>query len=285
MINVAVVCRKKGFDETRLKMGWWSYPVPDFEWAFYPLEDGQAIDKNKLAQKGHDVIFWEDWVWNDFVGDAPIPIYAAIVDSNTSGRRKKRYEGRAKQADVLLIDQDKLTHFGKTGRPTFRWQYAVNEHVFAPQQKTIDVGYHVVRTPGRSALTEPIRTLCRENGYSLTDGGGMTITQYANRIGSARIVVHKATREQCRSHRFFDALSSASCLLTDRVWGVNEDRFMAGSHFVEWQSAADLQTQIVDLLETGRWQQIADAGRAHIMLHHTWRTRAAQLKGIINATR
>jgi len=282
--KVAVVCRKKGFDETRKKLGWWSYPVPDFEWAFFPVEEKQIVNKNKFADRGFDLIFWEDWALNTWEGENAIPIYAAIVDSNTSAKRRKSYTARAMQSDVLLIDQDKLTPFGKTGRPAFRWQYAVNEHVFAPRQKTVNVGYHVVHTDGRAALTNPIRQHCRMMGYSLTDGGNFTIDQYANFIGSAQIVVHKSTREQCRSHRFFDALASGACLLTDRVWAVQEDRFLPGTHFVEWTNVNHLQSRITELLESGQWEVIANAGREHVLRFHTWRTRAEQLKGIIEAT-
>ena len=282
--KVAVVCRKKGFEATRKKVGWWSYPVPDFEWKFFPVEEKQVVNKNKFADRGFDFIFWEDWVFNSWEGNKAIPIYAAIVDSNTSARRRKKYVARAKQSDVLLIDQDKLTPFGETGRPAFRWQYAVNEHQFAPRQKEVDVGYHVVFTKGRAALSEPIRNHCRMMGYSLSEGGNHSIDRYTNLIGSARIVVHKSTREQCRSHRFFDALASGSCLLTDRVWAVQEDKFKPGKHFAEWEDADHLLKEITRLLESGQWEVIANAGRAHVLTHHTWRTRAEQLKGIIEAT-
>lgn len=285
MVNVAVVCRKKAFEETRRKQGWFSYPVSDLDWTFYPVEDGETVNKDVLARNGHDVIFWEDWVWNDWTGKSHIPIYAAIVDSNTSAKRRNRYLARAIKADVLLIDQDKLTPFGsKVGKPVFRWQYAVNEHVFAPHPKTVDVAYHVAYTDKRAVYDGVIRSHCRLMNYSLTRGNGLTIDQLAARYGAARIVVHKSTMEQCRSHRFFDALASGACLLTDRVWSVAEDRFQPGVHFAEWQSEGDLQTQITDLLDSGRWKQIAETGRAFVLRFHTWQTRAEQLKGIIEAT-
>lgn len=281
MYNVAVVCRKKAFEQTRRKLGWWSYPVPDLEWSFYPVEDGQVVNKNKLANLGHDLIVWEDWCWNDWVGDAPLPIYAVIVDSNTSPRRGKVYHERAKQADVLLVDQDKLSRFNSTKKLTFRWQYAVNEFVFAPRQKTVDVGYHVAKTPARGALGQSLRAYCLDAGHSLTMGGGLTIDQLANRYGAARVVVHKSTFPQCRSHRFFDALASGACLITDRVWTVSEDRFLPGTHFVEWSSEDDLQAQITALLETGMWARYAEAGYNHVLGFHTWATRARELVSII----
>jgi len=275
-MNVAVVCRKKGFDEARKKLGWFSYPVPDLEWAFYPVEDGQAVSKRQFAKAGHDAIVWEDWCAPAWQHDSAIPIYAVIVDSNTSPRRRRLYLDRAKAADVLLIDQDKLTPFAALGKPTYRWQYAVNEQVFAPQPKSIDVAYHVARTDARRALIAPLQALCQDRGYALTLGGKLTIYQLANRYGAARIVVHKSTFEQCRSHRFFDALAAGSCLLTDRVWAVPEDGFISGRHFVEWKTPAGLLQTITDLLESGRWYAVAQAGQAWVLAHHTWRTRAAE---------
>lgn len=281
MSNVAVVCRAKAYGETRQKMGWWSYPVPDLDWTFYPVEDGQPVNKNKLAKHGHDLIVWEDWCWNTWEGSSAIPVYAVIVDSNTSTRRRKRYLERAKQADVLLVDQDKLAPFAALGKPVYRWQYAVNEQVFCPREKTIDAAYHVARTAARSDLHDPLAAYCRAQGHSLTTGGGMTIDQYANRLGAARVVIHKSTFEQCRSHRFFDALASGACLLTDRVWSVSEDGFVPGKHFVEWETPAGMHAAITELLESGRWYQVAQAGYGFVMARHTWARRAAELVQII----
>lgn len=284
MYNIAVVCRSKAFEETRAKMGWFSYAVSGLEWTFYPVEDKQPVNKNKLAAKGHDAIVWEDWCWNTWEGDAPLPVYAIIVDSNTSPRRLKNYLNRAKDADVLLIDQDKLSKFAETGKPVYRWQYAVNEHLFAPQTKVIDVAYHVNTTPERQALSDTIRDCCQEQGLSLTMGKGLTVQQLATRYAEARIVVHKATHEQCRSHRFFDALACGACLLTDRVWSVPEDGFEVGKHFYEWDNPAELQVAIPHLLESGAWQKVAQIGRDHVLRFHTWRTRAEQLVAIIEQT-
>ena len=279
--SIAVVCRKRGFTEIRQKQGWFSYPVPDFEWGFFPAEDDQVICRDQFANAGYDLIFWEDWVRCTWVGDAPIPIYAAIVDSNTSPRRRKLYRERVQDADVLLIDQDKLSSFNGLKKPTFRWQYAVNENVFTPHPKTVDAGYHVAKTDARGALGQVLRQHSQDTGYSLTMGGGMTISQYAARLGAARIIVHKPTFKQCRSHRYFDALASGACLLTERVWSVNEDAFLPGVHFAEWSSEDDLCEQINELLTTGLWQRIADAGRDHVLRFHTWQTRAQELIGII----
>lgn len=283
-MNVAVVCRAKSFAETRRKQGWWSYPVPDLEWTCYPVQDGERLTRADFERQGHDLVVWEDWCWPIWEGRSGIPIYAVVVDSNTSSRRRKLYLERAKAADVLLIDQDRLDVFGKLGKPVFRWQYAVNEQVFAPSQKQIDVAYHVARTDERAALAEPLAAFCREREYSLTMGGGMTIDQYAARLAAARICVHKATWPQCRSHRFFDALAAGCCLLTDPVQPVAEDGFIPGRHFMEWDGLADLTRQVALLLDSGQWNVIAQAGQGWVLRHHTWRTRASELMTIIERT-
>jgi len=286
MISVAVVCRAKGFDETRLKLGWWSHGVPDLDWAFYPAIDGQVINKDRLAAQGHDLIVWEDWVWNTWEGTSSIPIYAVMVDSNTSPRRRRNYIARAKQADVILVDQDHLKTFRGMGKPVYRWSYGVNPAVFRAQDKTVDVAYHVQHTDDRSKLHDYLRGWTQNNSqWRVTMGGNMTIAQYAVRIGQARIVVHKRTHEQCRSHRFFDALAAGCCLLTDRGWSVNEDGFRPGHHFLEWNDYRDLTEMIERLLETNEWTKYANVGQAFVLSRHTWAHRAAEFIRIVEDTR
>jgi hypothetical protein len=281
MTHVAVVCRQKAFSETRAKIGLWSYDVPDLTWDFYPVEDGQVVDKNMLARE-HDCIFWEDWCWPTWEGASSIPVYAWIVDSNTSARRRKNYVARARQADVVLVDQDQLKHFNDLGKPVFRWQYAVNEQVFAPMPKSVDVAYHVARTDGRAALQEYLLAWLRDHPtINATFGGNFTIAQYVARLGAARIVVHKRTHEQCRSHRYFDALAAGCCLLADRGWSVNEDGFRPGVHYLEWDTPTELVGQIEQLLDTGEWLRYANMGQAFVLSHHTWARRAAELVHIM----
>lgn len=280
-INVAVVCRAKGFDDTRLKLGWWSYAVPDLDWTFYPTVDGQTVDKNALAERGHDLIVWEDWVWNTWTGTAPIPIYAVIVDSNTSPRRRRNYKDRAAHADVFLIDQDKLKYFKALEKPTYRWSYGVNERVFRPEQKLVDVGYHVQYTDERSQLHEYLRTWAAHNTqWRVTMGGNMPMPQYVHHVNQARILVHKRTHEQCRSHRYFDALAAGCCLIADRGWSIEGDQFEPGYHYLEWADHTDLTAQIERLLDSGQWAKTANVGRAFVLANHTWAHRAAEFVDI-----
>lgn len=281
MMHAAVVCRLKGFDELRQKLGWWSYDVPDLTWDFIPVDDGDVVDKDDLARE-HDLIIWEDWCWPTWKGISCIPVYAVMVDSNTSARRRKMYQGRAKQATALLVDQDDLATFEGASIPAYRWSYGVNEQVFAPRQKEVDVAYHVVATPERGALQDYLQAWLKDHPtISASFGDNLTIDQYAARLGTARIAVHKRTHPQCRSHRYFDALASGCCLLAERGQDVVEDGFIPGRHYLEWTSPTELVGQIADLLESGRWWSIAEAGRAFVLARHTWAHRAAQLVRIL----
>ncbi len=281
MITLAVVCRRKAFEETRLKLGWWSYGVRGLDWFFVAVEDGQPLSRSALARQGAQAIVWEDWSYPQWAHDANIPLFAVIVDSNTSKRRRANYLKRAGEADALLIDQDGLDRFMDTGKPAHRWQYAVNERVFCPRQKLVDVAYHVERTPARAALAEELRTWARGTALTYTDGGGRAIAQYAQLIGQARVVIHKATHPQCRSHRFFDALASGACLLSDVRASVPEDGFEAGKHYLLYGDTKDLIEKTEHLLASGEWLRYAERGREYVLAHHTWAHRAAEFADIL----
>lgn len=279
-MNLAIVCRAKAFADTRMKLGWWSYPVPHLEWTFYPCADGDVVSLDDLARQ-HDAVIYEDWVWIQWEGRRTIPVLAVMVDSNTSDRRRERYRERARQADVLLVDQDDLWAFSGLGRPVYRWSYGVNEQVFFPRPKRTDVAYHVARTAERGALGTWLDRFMATRSYSYAAGGGMPCEVYAQRIGQARLLVHKSSAPQCRSHRFFDALASGCCLLTDPIQQVVEDGFVPGAHFVEYASHEALGQHLDTLMISGAWQAIADAGYAFVLAHHTWAHRAAALVSIL----
>jgi len=279
MINVAVVCRAKNYEETRQKLGWFSYPVPEFEWTFYPVDPGTAVSKKYLAQR-HQIVIAEDWTWCSFVNDASIPIVGIIVDSNTSDRRLTLYRDWAQQCDVLLLDQDKPASFNGVKKPIYHWSYGVNEHVFYPRQKVTDIAYHVAHTQVRDVMQPLLVDFAVRRGYSITRGIH-PLAKYAELLGQARIVVHHSTAPQCRSHRFFDALAGQSCLLTDKVTLPPEDGWVPGQHFVEYENMDHLYGLIKGLLSSGKWEEVAQAGYEFVKNSHTWKQRAAELSAIL----
>jgi len=279
-MNVGVICRAKGFEDTRMKLGWWSYPVDGLEWTFYPVKDSECVDLAKLSAP-HDVLVYEDWAWPHLHGVASVPVLAVVVDSNTSERRFRMYHERVKVADAILLDQEDLRRFADLGRPVYRWSYGVNEHVFYPRPKITDVGYHVARTPERGEFATELLHWVRGTGYSYAMGGGMACEEYAVKVGEAKILIHLATHPQCRSHRFFDALASGCCLLSNHVKPVREDGFQIRRHFMEWATLGELATQIEHLLRTGLWETIAQEGRQFVLENHTWKHRASEFISIV----
>lgn len=284
MIDLAVICRAKSFEDTRLKLGWWSTPVPGLTWTLYPISDGATVDLHALAGR-HQALVYEDWVWAGWPrGPHPLPVYAVIVDSNTSERRWDRYQARALFSDVLLIDQDDLRRFAHLDRPAYRWSYGVNPQVFYPRPKLKDVALYVARTDERNALASHLDAFMAQRPYSYARGNGMPCEVYAQRLGEARIVIHYPTAPQCRSHRFFDALASGCCLLTAPVQPVLEDGFIDGEHFITWHSESELFDLIDSLLTSGDWERIARQGQQFVLARHTWKHRAAELLTILEHT-
>ncbi len=275
-MRVAVICRQKGFEELRLKLGWWSYPVPGLEWQFFPRDDGYTFTRADFA--GFDLIVREDWAFGHINGRGA-PLLHVIVDANTSERRRAVYRTRAREADLLLIDQDELARYADLGKPCRRWRYAVNEGVFKPLPKAVDVACHLVPTHERVALMDCVQMACARFGWTYSSGV-FPVADYAAALGAARVVVHLGTHPQCRSHRVFDALAAGACLLTSPLPDCG-DGLVPGVHYQVWQTFEDLLAQIAALLKNGAWNETARAGRSEVLARHTWRTRAAEFVRIV----
>lgn len=279
-LKVAVICRQKGHAELRAKLGWWSYPVPEFRWLLCPQSDGFAINTADLQLAGCHVIVHEDWVRGELVGHH-LPCFYSVVDSNTSARRLEQYRAYAhRQADVVLLDQDDPAQWAGLDLSVHHWPYAVNETVFKPGPKTVDVACHVERTPARQALVGRLAEWGQHQPYHIALSNGLSSADYAAALGRAKIVVHLSTHPPCRSHRVFDALAAGACLLTSPLPDTG-DGFRPGTHYLEWHDFAELTHLIDDLLTTGAWQMTAEQGRAFVLERHTWRIRATELNAIM----
>ncbi len=276
-----VLRRAKDAADGWRKHGWWSYSVPGLEWAVLPVERGQEVSLSWLEEQA-DFIVIEDWAWPNLVGQTEKPLLYVVVDSNTSTRRLAVYQQYAAhiRARVILVDQDELKNFCQIG-PSYRWAYAVNEMVFHPLDKTVDVAYHCARTPERSALGDYLACWMKDRPYIYTTGCNFSIAVYAALLGRAKICVHLGTHPQCRSHRLFDALASGCCLLTSPLPYIDGDGLCPGVHYEVFHSPGELTDKIAVLLSTGHWQEIAERGREYVLAHHTWTTRAEELKAIL----
>lgn len=284
-INVAVILRGSDMRERRLlKTGWWTYEVPEFTWTLYPAKDIDVFYRDQLAQRGHQAIIYEDWQWSGVIGPPVIPLVYVIVDSNTSEKRLIWYRKNAagQGSDLILLDQDNPKRFRDIA-PARRWAYGVNEQVwYPPETKSIDVGYFCVTTPERAALARWLDGFAKEHPeYVMRRSSQLDMPQYIEVVRQSKLVIHLPTEPQCRTHRVFDVLASGGCLLTAPWATISGDDFEPGTHYVEWRDYDELGAQIVHLLETGEWQQIARQGREHVLSHHTWAHRARELRTIL----
>ena len=104
---------------------------------------------------------------------------------------------------------------------------------------------------------------------------------YAAAIGSARVVIHKAHVEHARSWRVFDVMASRGCLLSSPLPTVDGDGIEKGVHYSEYTSLDALEGELERLLISNAWAEMADMGYQHVLAHHTWATRARELREIL----
>ncbi len=282
-MRMAVIRRARGYEDTCLKQGWWSYSVPEFTFQRFPSKDGFVLDRAKLA-RDFDVIFHEDWVWAGSQTGGRIPVAYAVVDSNTSERRFRRYTDYARRfADVALLDQDNLGRWSHVGPHVYRWAYAVNERVFRPLEKTVDVAYHASLKGCRERveLSDWLERFCEERGYRYCCGRRVG-TEYPLAFNRAKVVVDLGRTPETRNHRAFDVMASMACLVTsplpDVAW---EDHGTAGIHHLEWRDFDELGRQIEFALTLDNWWLIADCAYELAQERHTWRVRARELRAIV----
>jgi spore maturation protein CgeB len=79
----------------------------------------------------------------------------------------------------------------------------------------------------------------------------------------------------------FDVMASRGCLLTSPLPIISGDGLNPSTHYREYMNDEQLERELVKLLDGGEWEPIAEAGYQHILAHHTWRIRAAQLRGTL----
>jgi len=259
-------------------VGIWSYPVPEFEVTRFPQE--KYVDLSRLQFQEFDVIFQEDArlqvTWND-KGDTPLIYY--VVDSTLSANHYRERRVAAEQADLVLVDWDKLERFAG-GAPVRRLSYCVNDKMFAPKygDYTTDVGFFCNHTPERGRLNEALLEFCENNEYTYQSGhrGGVS---YAKSLARCRINVNLNRNSETRTHRCFDVMASRSCLLTSPLPKVSDELKGDGCYGI--YKDGELETMIFVLLKTSKWQAISNAGYEMVQQYHTWAVRARQLAAII----
>ena len=263
--------------------GYWSYDVPEFVVHHFGVAGvSERYRRSRFA--GFDCIIWEDHrTKGTWTHDANTPLVYHAVDSTLSPAHLRDRQMHATQADLVLVDHDRLGHFPGKVR---RLGYCVNDRLFRDygEEKTVDVAFHcrTKGSPDRAELRDWLGDYCRAHGYTYA-AGDRAWEEYARAFNRAKITVNLARTVTNRPHRVFDAMACRTCLLTSPLPPVSGEERRAGVHYAEWRDFDDMAARIEGLLSSGQWRAIADAGHELVHRAHTWAVRAGELRQILEA--
>jgi hypothetical protein len=273
-------------------MGYWSYPVVQFDWAHF-CPHGSVVDTKRFNE--FDVIFWEDggdFRFNKSPGSPPV-VYMSIDGTLTKSHYETRLK-RAAQADLVLVDHEPLSRYKNLGVPVRRLNYCVNDLVFKPVfvpygKKQTDISFHCSSgankgMPGgieRVKMRKLLHNISMKKNYSYKSGT-LPLLEYAKSMAQSRVVVNVPRTVTNRPHRVFDTMACKTALLTLPIPNVDGDYLTDGVHYLSFQDDNDLEKNLSYLIDAGRCVEIANEAYTFVKANHTWAIRAAQLRSIFN---
>lgn len=281
-LHVALIVKNSpaAFERECRNMGMWSYPVEQFTWEHIAPGKGVTLDTKALAARGFDLIFHEDGgAWCDYAGSA-LPIVYYTIDSTLSDEFhfRPRFE-QARKADLVLVDHDRLERFAPCGKPVRRLGYCVNDRLFHPAGKTIDVCFRCGGSPERAAMRALLSEMCKAHGLRYVSGAA-ALGEYAADMNRAKVVVNVPRAPANRPHRVLDALMSGAALISEPF------PQLAGEHleaYANWLPFGVLGIEgVAQVVERGGWQPLAEMGRRTAETYHRWSTRAEHLRQMLN---
>jgi hypothetical protein len=282
-VKIALVVKPSRSTEERenRNMGYWSYPVEGLQWAHFVFggKVAYATDMNK-----YDVIVQED-AGPRFYKHLKKPVVYIAIDSSLSDDHLKARLERARHADLILVDHDRLDRFASLGVPVRRLNYCINDHLMRDygEDRIIDVSYHCGSSycPDRKRLRKILAEFCRDANLEFASGV-LHITDYARSMARSKIVVNWPRVPSNRPHRVFDAMACGACLVTGPLPDVDGDKREAGKHYIEVEKLEDIPAVILALLDSGEWRTVGQSGREMVNKYHTWAVRAGQLREILH---
>jgi hypothetical protein len=284
-LKVALITRPGSIPGER-NVGAWAYAVPEFTWRHYEVPKGHHL--NRVRFTGFDLIVWEDGkssiTWE---GKGP-PIAYVVADSTLSEEHYQQRLRLGTQADIILVDWDRLERFEQLGKPVRRFSYAVNDRRFKDwgEAKTIDVAYHLhENTPERKELGDWLAGFCQERSYAFARGTRLG-DEYARAFSRARVTVDLPRNPFNRDHRLFDAMGCRTWVLTRPVPDVSGEQRVVGYDYQEWDSLEVLATRLDKVLSLDPdWERGLrdswDAALECVQTYHTWKVRARELRATL----
>lgn len=284
-LHVAVIVKSTANYDARecRNMGHWSYAVDEFSWDFIPLGKGKVIDTVDYKARGYDLIFVEDGgSYPDFRGDA-IPNVFYSIDSTLSDKHHylPRLE-QARKADLVLVDHDQLERFEPCGKPVRRFLYAVNDHLFYPREKSIDVNFQCGGgSPERAAMRVKLNAICKAHGWSYRSGTA-PLAEYAENMGRSKVVVVIPRTPTNRPHRLRDAQSCGASILSASLPDVSGEVLREGIDYYPLESHRSIEEWLTELVGfDGCWETQA-AHNQQVSQAHTWTARSRELRLLLS---
>jgi len=281
-LKVALVVKNSASTQERecRNMGYWSYPVPEFHWQHFVFGGKRAYAN---GMNDFDVVIQEDagpWHYRHLKR----PHIFIAIDSTLSQAHLDTRLGRGKQADLILVDHDRLKNFEPLGVPIRRLNYCVNDRLMRDygEGRDIDVSFHCAGNgqPERREVRHLLSEYCQV--HDLTFGSGiLPLPEYARAMARSKIIVNWPRTPANRPHRVFDAMACGACLVTGSLPDVPGDERVPDRDYIQVERMQDIPQTIDWLLESGKWQEVGQAGKRIVAKYHTWAIRAKQLRAIL----
>lgn len=289
-LQIALIVKNKpaAFRREDRGMGYFSYYVPEFSWDHITPGKAFKLDTKDLARRGYDLVIHEDGgAWGEYLGRALPVIYLAIDSTLSHEYHYLPRLNQARQADLILVDHDKLERFASTGKPVRRFSYCVNDKIFHPYgDKTADIAYHcnsgnAAPSVSRSDWRIFLHEFSQANSL-IYRSGMLPLSQYAESLSRARLVVNWPRNPQNRPHRVLDTMASGSLLLTGPIPQVSEEGLTEGKDYFVFKDRLDFSHLAKLLLDNAEQrEEIARGAYRFVTTNHTWAIRAQQLRHII----
>ncbi len=310
-IRIALVHRGHWYRGQARVDGQFAYNVPEFTWFHHVV---QKQFQCELSTLDCDMIWWDDGKYQNEGAlfrpgkdkrTKPVIQYA-LYPTLTDSHFNSRYNRAKINANLLLIDHDDVSRYGGIKCPARRLAYSVNDTYYYDQARVrdIDVGFYCVwaYSKERNPMHHWLEDWCKRKGYTFDSTYGKSVEHYPNLLARTKVVVHLNRTMITRPPRIFDCAASGTALLSNPMPKVTGESWIPGTHYrvfhkpqgtTSWTrnephppfKDADCQ-EIIEglevLIDTGRWEVLAANAKAYVMAHHTWRTRATQLRAILD---
>jgi hypothetical protein len=289
--------------------GQFAYDVPEFRVSHWAV--GKWFHFDLTAEKGHfDVVWWDEGKHKGgphFLpkcGKHPVPVaYYCLYPTLAEHIWKSRRERAEQDADLVLLEHDRIDRWDDLEIPVRRCAYSVNEFYYRDQglDRDIDVGFYSVwnYSPERRALHEWLEMFCAKYGYTYYTTMGKNVeTEYPDLLARTKVAVHINRTPATRPPRLFDASACGCAVLASRAPAVSGENWIDGVHYVAFDNptahyreekgatvepytdddCAELAEGLTWLIGGQHWRAMAGRARRYVLNNHTWHDRARELR-------